>query len=322
MEDTDDPIKILGLTQDSSPEDVRERYRVLCLKYHPDKHPGNEDLFQRVTEAYTKIKSNPGILKKQRVTGPVSYLEGDIILTIEDFYFAKEKSVSFTRTGLCPKCFGTGAKGGRGAVCACCGGQGIMDSPLLSLLGRDAICPVCKGSGITGDPCPACGGEKRVKEKVTARFRATLYVYYNKHILLKGMGNARQDGSYEDLMVRVQVHQDPYIKVESNYFVVAVNVTPVQTAVGDRGILDIFGRKVPYVIKKGEKEAEALDGIRSNFSRTIRIRFKTYIPESTPETADLYDRIKEMESKSCEKVGEKIPISSITDFEQASQPRL
>lgn len=313
MIDTNDPIKTLGLSPDSSPSDARERYRILCLKYHPDKHPGNESLFQEVTEAYAKVKANPNLLNRGKTGGPASYLDGDIILTMEDFYYAKEKEVSFTRYGLCRKCGGTGAKGGKESVCTGCGGQGILESSFLSILGRDSICPMCKGSGIIGDPCPTCNGEKRIKEKVTAKFRATLYVYYNKHILLKGMGNARSDGSYEDLMVRALIHTDPYVTLDSNYFVVCVNVTPIQMSVGDNSILELFGRKIPYVIKRGETETEAIDGIRNNFTRNIRIRFKKYLPDISTETSSLYDNIKKLEEQACEEIGKKIPTYLMTN---------
>lgn len=303
MADQDNPLKVLGLPSECTLTDVRERYRVLCLKYHPDKNPDAEDMFRAVTEAYNKIRTNPSLVQAPRAGGPASYLDGEVLVTMKDFYYADQKSVTLHRMTNCSACAGTGAKDGRAGVCSCCGGQGIIESSVLALFGRDNICPVCKGSGIIGDACPSCLGEKMAKESVTAKFRATLYIYYKKHVMLKGLGNGRPDGSHEDLMIRVQVHTDPFVDVEHNYFVVKVRASPAQIIAGDSGILEIFDRRIPYVITPGSNETIVKDGIRPGFAREVHIRFQEYIPQVTTETADLYSKIIELEKKSCDQIG-------------------
>jgi len=316
MTDTNDPLKVLGLGPDSSLADVRERYRFLCLKYHPDKNPGTEHIFRAIAEAYAKIKANPDILCKREVGGLVSYLNTYVVLTIKDFYFAEEKSIELSRHSLCSSCSGTGAKEGKSAVCSCCNGQGIIESSVLSLLGRDSLCPVCKGSGIVGDACPKCGGEKRVLEKVVAKYRATLHVFYHKHVLLKGMGNARPDGSYEDLMVKVRIHKDPYVAIDGKNFVVYVNSSPAQRASGDTGVITLFGRKIPYIIKQDSSSYLYRDRIRGTFYRDVVIHFREYFPKLTLETEDLYKQIKEQEKKSCAEIGQMTCYSLTTNLEE------
>jgi DnaJ-class molecular chaperone len=299
MADQDNPLKVLGLPSACTLADVRERYRILCLKYHPDKNPGSEGLFQAVTEAYNKIRANPRLVQVPRAAGPASYLDGEVVVTMKDFYYAEQKSVSLQRMTHCRPCAGTGAKSGKAGVCQCCDGQGIIESSALALFGRDNICPMCKGSGIVGDPCPSCHGEKMIKESITAKFRATLYIYYKKHVMLKGLGNGRADGSHEDLMIRVNVHEDPYITVEHNYFKVRLRTTPAQIISGDSGLLEIFDRRIPYVIKPRNSEVVVTDGIRPGFAREVHIILQEYIPEVTPETAELYGKIIELEKKTC-----------------------
>jgi curved DNA-binding protein CbpA len=52
---------ILGVAQDCSQDDIREAYRNLSKKFHPDKNDGNayfSNMFKQINEA-NKILSNP-----------------------------------------------------------------------------------------------------------------------------------------------------------------------------------------------------------------------------------------------------------------------
>ena len=48
---------ILGISVDAPIEVVKQSYKVLALKYHPDKCslPSAKDKFQAVSQAYTKV---------------------------------------------------------------------------------------------------------------------------------------------------------------------------------------------------------------------------------------------------------------------------
>ena len=53
-----DPYKILGVSKDSSSEDIKKAYRKLVTKTHPDLHPGKKDLEpsgKEISEAYEAI---------------------------------------------------------------------------------------------------------------------------------------------------------------------------------------------------------------------------------------------------------------------------
>ena len=56
---------ILGLTEKATQDEIKQAYRKLSLKYHPDKNPGNSEAigkFQKISEAYENI----GTLEKRR----------------------------------------------------------------------------------------------------------------------------------------------------------------------------------------------------------------------------------------------------------------
>lgn len=47
--------QVLGLTSDSSQEELRKRYKQLILSYHPDKNPQGATKFQQIQNAYKTI---------------------------------------------------------------------------------------------------------------------------------------------------------------------------------------------------------------------------------------------------------------------------
>lgn len=51
-----DPYEVLGLSSDASNREVKDAYRHLAMKTHPDKNKSNEGLFNVIQTAYNTIK--------------------------------------------------------------------------------------------------------------------------------------------------------------------------------------------------------------------------------------------------------------------------
>ena len=68
VDDTESYYKILDISKNSSPDEIKKAYRKMARKYHPDRvqHLGEEHIagakekFQKVQEAYEKIKKEKG----------------------------------------------------------------------------------------------------------------------------------------------------------------------------------------------------------------------------------------------------------------------
>jgi molecular chaperone DnaJ len=55
-----DYYEILGVSRDSSKEEIKRAYRRLARKYHPDvnKEPGAEDRFKEINRAYEVLSDD------------------------------------------------------------------------------------------------------------------------------------------------------------------------------------------------------------------------------------------------------------------------
>ena len=67
---------VLGVSKDSSADEIKKAYRKLALKFHPDKNPGNEQAeknFKEAAEAYScLLYTSPSPRDRQKSRMPSS----------------------------------------------------------------------------------------------------------------------------------------------------------------------------------------------------------------------------------------------------------
>lgn len=173
-----DYYEVLGVARDATPKAIKDAFRELALKHHPDrnKEPGAEERFKEIAEAYA-ILSDP----RKRADYDARGFAGVAGFSREDLFGGINFEDIFGGLNFD---FGFGAGGGlferffhRRRAGPARGANIEVDLP-VSLervasggeeplhLRRPARCAACHGSGEAGGatppPCQACGGSGRI----------------------------------------------------------------------------------------------------------------------------------------------------------------
>lgn len=186
-----DYYEVLGVSRDSSPEEIKKAYRKIALQYHPDRNQGDkeaEERFKEAAEAY-EVLSNPEKRRRYDAMGHEGLrggfhasAEDDIFSTFNDLFenffnfggprsnrprgFTPERG-SDLRYDLTLN-FEQAARGTTVEIdvtrlepCDVCGGTGMEAGS------QPVVCPLCGGSGHVVQSqgffrvtttCPRCSG--------------------------------------------------------------------------------------------------------------------------------------------------------------------
>jgi len=189
-----DYYNILGVSKNSSQDEIKKAFRKLAHEHHPDKQSGNADKFKEINEAYQTLGNEQkrqqydqfgqsfgsggaaggqgfGGFQQDFSRGGNPFGQG---FSSQNFNFGDFEDLEYVFGGL-GDLFGGGRKGGKKASRgrdleveldldfseAVFGAQKVID------LQKDIACPVCQGSGAEPgskiDNCLHCGGRGRVQ---------------------------------------------------------------------------------------------------------------------------------------------------------------
>lgn len=176
---------LLGLKPNCTGDEIKKAYRKLALKYHPDKNPGAEETFKKLSRAYETLQDP----EKRRIydqhgeqglsemgSGGGFHSPMDIFnmffggsskphgprrgkdvyfqmgVTLEQLYNGYTKKLSINKKKCCDKCNGSGSKTGNPPEkCKNCKGQGLVVK--IERLGPGFVqqsqeyCSDCDGKG-------------------------------------------------------------------------------------------------------------------------------------------------------------------------------
>ena len=291
---TKDYYEVLGIKRGASEDQIKQAYRKLARKFHPDLNPGDksaEEQFKGLQEAYDVLsdpenrklydqygdnwragKSGagaPGWERAQRSTRGAGPGAGGF--DFGDFDFSEFRSAGGGAGGfdIFEEMFG-GSGRGRGRR----SGRGRDVEAELELSIEEAhrgarrtiqmqvaeTCPTCGGSGLKdGKPCETCGGAGEVLKPRTIEVNIPTGVRDGSTIRLAGQGGTRSNGSEPgDLYLHIRLRPHPVFSVKGDDLEVELPITPWEAVLGAKVAVPTIDGKVELTIAPGAKSGQRL----------------------------------------------------------------
>ncbi|CAD8107088.1 unnamed protein product [Paramecium sonneborni] len=238
--DNKELYEILEIEPQSDLATVKQAYKNLAKKYHPDRKGGDSQKFQLIQKA-NEVLSDPEKKKVYDKYGKKGLLQQ---LNVKSNQFKKcepykvNHKISLRDVALgayhkkilndikrsCKECQGYGGK--QSVTCTSCKGHKIVQmvvevQPGINML-QQAPCPDCKGKGKAiskEDECKICKGLGNVEEMVEIEIPIEKGVPDGYCVKLYGKGNSKTGYETGDIHVYLEIEQDPkFIRKATDLF--------------------------------------------------------------------------------------------------------
>jgi molecular chaperone DnaJ len=293
--------EVLGISTDASPKEIHRAYRILAVKYHPDKNkdPSAEQKFKEIKKAYEALRNEK---KAEQAPAKQSYpsdLRVSIKVKMQDLASCEKKSLKIKRHNVCHTCEGTGSISRKTKKCVYCDGTGLEGYSLV--LGKKRVCKYCQGSRVlpVGDQCDKCRGTGVVVELFSYQIQLNPF---SENYILPDLGNFEKGTKkYGNLIIDVEVEQDPRFTVKGLNVFGTIQISPALAILGGNYITDVFGKTLTIKIPSGTQHGCVIDiadgGIwyehcRGFFRVTVNIRIPVVV---TGKESEYYQALLDFE---------------------------
>ena len=266
-----DYYAVLGVARTASPDEIKQAFRALAMRWHPDRNPGDaqaEARFREIAEAwdvlgdpekrgrfdrlgslYTHDGKPPrpeelneifldalgGLFGRKKSGDRGEDVRYTLQVSLEEAASGTERIVPILRTVCCRDCGGTGDAAEGRTPCEPCSGSGR--SATRRFLRND--CAHCAGKGYRpAARCQRCGGEGRRGSEEQLRVKVPGGVATGQKLKLRGKGNdgpgvlGGVQGPAGDLLVVVDVEEHPLFRRRGNDLLCEVPICFSEAALG------------------------------------------------------------------------------------------
>jgi molecular chaperone DnaJ len=305
--------KIINLSSDATPEEVKKQYKKLAKEFHPDvnKAPDAEATFKKISEAYQTIqagkdeppvadwggftnqhihdifnRNGPGRATKQHLSSNI-----DLYTTIsfKDAVQGCKIEITYSRQIKCPHCQGSGNKPTNNG-CKTCGGAGQV----VSRNGSHVFirtCSECLGRS-QSNPCTNCSSTGLIETEASVHVSVPAAMVDGNVLRLQGMGNfagtfmGLQD-QYTDVYLRVKVTPQSGLRLEGKDVVSNLTLPLLDALRGcTRTVPTIDGDK-EIVIDGGIKNKEEMVLSVGDHNIRHRVIFTVNYPDDKARLIDI-----------------------------------
>ena len=303
---------ILGIPKGATPEEIRQSYRALAMRFHPDRNPDNPNTAQRfheLVEAY-EVLSDP-IRRQQydqlgalfRVDGRPpekedlsafvsetfsrifsrkkstkgSNLNYEISVSLEQVATGSQVPLNIVRECNCSSCGGIGAAANGLESCPECQGKGNKSGRLFR-----SRCDRCGGLGsIIKKRCKRCGGAGRTDKQETLEIKVPKGVQAGQTLRILSKGNEGTKAGMEGhLFVRIQIQ--PHVHFSRRGCDVFCDVPILWTEA-------VLGATIPVPTLRGSSMIRIPKGTQSH--KTFRLKQQGLPDSSGDQRGDIHYKI-------------------------------
>ena len=319
-----DYYEVLGVPRTATADEIKQAYRRLARKHHPDVNPGDttaEETFKRIGEAY-HVLSDPESRRRYDQLGenwqtgadftpPPGWEGGRVDFDdFSDFFGTGQRTGGFS--DFFETLFGA-RRGPRAGAGFAMRGQDIEAEIDLSLeeahrgttraltLNTTAACPTCNGSGVRDQQtCATCRGTGVVTRPKTLDVQIPAGVRHGSVIRLAGQGEpGLGQAPAGDLLLHIRLRPHPLFNVLGNGDVeLELPVAPWEAALGTEVSVPTLDGTVAMTVPAGAQGGQRLrlrgQGLRGRNNRQGDqfVRLKLVNPPALTESERaLYEKL-------------------------------
>ncbi|MHB8067122.1 MAG: molecular chaperone DnaJ [Desulfobaccales bacterium] len=216
------------------------------------------DIFQTFSDIFGDVFGFQGAAGLQPKGG--TDLRYDLALDFMDAAMGTEVTLEVPRVINCRTCGGNGAKPGTHRIpCPQCGGRGVV-SRTHGIFQITTTCPRCQGlKEFVSEPCPACRGEGRTREKKKIKVKIPPGMDSGTHLVMAREGNEGiYGGPAGDLYIILQVRPHDLFRREGYDLHLQLPIVFAQAALGSRISVPLLSGSREITIPPGTQPGEII----------------------------------------------------------------